>query len=270
MKFATRFVLSIPFVLSAAGCGQVGFTGGNNIKQSNNPTDPTKCVPGTATKILPVKFLFIVDESGSNVSGPYEHPNEPTDPQKTFRYGVINDFFQKHGSQQNISWGFIGFNDTSAHAFINSGDDQHPIFSNASAMSSALQVFLNTPDSGSTPYRAALQMAHDLIQQDLASSAIAFQYRIAFLTDGYPTDYCSDQSKSCNVPIGKIVADVQNVISLSQKSIQLSTVYYGLPDPDAAARLQAMAQTGGGQFVDTNVTKVINLDDVINVPVTCP
>jgi hypothetical protein len=208
----------------------------------------------------------VVDQSGSNLDGPYEHPGQASDPTKTFRYGVISDFVAKHGGKNYISWDFISFRAAAVVSLTNG-------FSDTVGVNAALQSFAASTDSGDTPYKAALSLVRDTIQQDLAKGGPAYQYRIAFLTDGYPTDYCPDAATvSCpgQVQESKIDADVQAIINLAPSSIQMSTVYYGLPDATATGRLQRMAAVGGGQFVDTNVSKTISLDDVIKVPTTCP
>lgn len=268
MKSTVGYLIYIAVAIVGTACSQpIAFKAGPVPGVQSSPT----CQPGTTTTTKPTKFLFVVDQSGSNLTGPYEHPGVATDPQKVFRFGVINDFFMKQGNKAYVNWGFITFHTTTAQGLIGSVD--HPIFSDKKAMAVALQTFLATPDAGDTPYKAALQMAHDMIQQDMASSVVPFQYWIAILTDGYPTDYCSDPTQvSCpgGVLENQIDSDVQNIINLSPQSVQMSAVYYGLPDATAASRLQRMARVGGGQFVDTNVTKVITLDDVIKVPTTCP
>lgn len=261
--------------LMATGCTQaLNFKSGPDAAVQSNPS--AVCLPGQRSVAKPTKFIFLVDMSGSNVNGPFEHPGVATDPQKDFRYGVINDFLQKNGAKSNLSWEFITFNQTSAHAFINGGNDQQPIFSDRNAMGAALLNFSNLTDVGDTPYKAALDMAGALIKQDMASAgplvdpALATQYRIAMLTDGYPSDYCPGGISVYNCPgqiiDSRLMSDVQSFVNLAPKAIQLSTVYYGLPDADAANRLKTMAQIGNGQFVDTNVTRVINLDDIIQVP----
>jgi len=271
MNYASRSA-SVLLLLIMTACSQpLSFKGGLPASQSNlsNPT----CTPGETTKAVPTKFLFIVDQSGSNVDGPFEHPGIATDPVKAFRYGVISDFVGKQSGKANLSWGFLSFAGTQVAALINSGDTSHPIFSDATAIKSALQTFLVSADSGDTPYRLALSTAHDLIQADIAKSTVAYQYRIAFLTDGYPTDYCPTAgATSCPGQIleGQIDSDIASVINLAPQAIQMSTVYYGLPDATASGRLQRMARDGNGQFVDTNVSKIITLDDVIKVPTNCP
>jgi hypothetical protein len=262
---------SLPLFLVA--CTQAAVFQGVQANTKESSPSGLICQSGESLQAVPTKFLFIVDQSGSNFEGPYEHQGDATDPNKTFRYGTISAFVNQYISQTNLQWGFLSFSGTQVLAYINSGDQQHASFSGAGAITSALQTFQNSTDGGATPYRLALSAAHDLIQKDIATSTVKYQYRIAFITDGYPTDYCPDPTvEMCPGEImdGQLDTDVSNLIALAPQAIQMSTVYYGLPDDSAALRLKNMATNGNGQFVDTNISKTMTLDDIIKVQTTCP
>ena len=246
---------------SRPGCGQ-------KLRFEGSPeTKPLACVPGTTSVTKPTKFLFLVDQSGSNLNGPYEHPGQATDAQKSIRYDAINEFFEKYSSKSTLQWGFVSFQGAGATSRIPAG------FADKNAMKSALTDFLGSTDVDATPYRAALRKAHDMIQADiLASGGVEYLYRVAFLTDGYPTDYCNDPNNTyCpqEVNDSAVMADINSLIALSPE-IQISTIYYGFPDASASQRLANMAYVGKGQFVDASLSRTIHLDDVIQVPVTCP
>lgn len=256
-----------------SGCAKASFGSGPESSKIEEPAITTGCRTEQVSVLKPTKVIFLVDVSGSNLTGPRGDSDQGTDPEKKFRFGVINEFFQKHGGKPSISWSFITFSGTKAKALIKSNDDQQPQFGNQDIMRTTLLKFNDVKDDGATPYKAALRMAGRLIRDDLqslnATDALMTQYRIAILTDGYPTDYCSGGA-SANCP-GKIedhrlMKDVQSLVNLSPDAIQLSSVYYGLPDAEAAARLKGMAKAGNGQSVDTNVNQKIQLDDVIQVP----
>lgn len=259
--------LLVSLLLSVVGCGQkIDFNG------SAENSKPLSCTPGTTTVARPTKVLFLVDQSGSNVTGPTEHPGEASDSLKSFRFGAINEFFTQHSSKINLGWGFLSFHEDVANGLILSGG--LPAFSNSSAMSSALQTFSGSTDVGATPYRAAIQAAAQMIARDIAAAPnVHALYRLAFLTDGYPSDYCLDTSKTyCPGETNEVqmMSDLQALINLAPNSIKLSTIYYGWPDSSATTRLQNMARAGGGQFVDASSSKSIHLDDVLEVPVSCP
>lgn len=219
----------------------------------------------------PTKVLFVIDQSGSNLNGPFGHPGEATDPLKSFRSGVMSQFYSAHGSKQHLSWGAVTFNGTAAQALIHSGNPQHGTFSNNPLdMGRALVNFQRTPDVGNTPYRAALSLVHRMIEDDIAMSLEPSHYLIAFITDGNPTDYCSGGVTEVLCP-GRVLeaqidADVKKIHDLAPRFVQFSSIYYGPPDRDAARRLARMAAVGAGEFVDTNTSLSLNLDDVLRIP----
>lgn len=267
-----RILLSLSLSVSV-GCSQ-GVSFGNaipeKIQQAVTPETPIICEPGQVVVVRPMKILFLVDQSGSNINGPFEHPGQATDPLKTFRYGVTDEFFQQHGSKQYLSWGFITFNGTSANGVINSGLPANPVFtSDPSVAAQSLITFKNSTDVGNTPYKAALNKARTLIQQDIASSLVQTDYRVVMITDGYPTDYCPGGAGVTYCPgailESQIDADVLSIVNLAPTRIQINQVYYGFPDAGATARLQRMAMIGQGQYVDTNTSLEVHLDDLIEV-----
>lgn len=259
-------ICSVGLALSL-GCSKMAFTDAPVVVGKKDVT----CHTGHVELKIPTKVVFLVDMSGSNLHGPFEHGGHATDPHKSLRYSAINAFFQKYSAASNVSWSFVAFNDKAAHAFVSSGSDQRPIFSNSAAMADALQVFLNTDDVDGTPYKAALNMAKELIAQDLPTAASDTQYRIAMLTDGYPTDYCSNGPDEFNcmghIMDDVLMNDVKSLVSAAPGVTQLSTVYYGLPDPKASARLKNMSVVGKGAFVDYNETGGIDLGNIIQVPI---
>lgn len=267
-----RILLSLSLTLSM-GCSQ-GVSFGNAIseklQESVSPDAPIMCEPGQIVVVKPMKILFLVDQSGSNINGPFEHPGQATDPLKTFRYGVMNEFFQQHGLKQYLSWGLITFNGTTAKGIINSGSNVNPVFtSDPGVAEQGLNTFNATGDVGNTPYRAALAKTRELIQQDIASNTAEYDYRIVMISDGYPTDYCPGGIGVTLCPgtmlENQIDADVLSIINLAPTRIQMNQVYYGLPDAGATARLQRMAMIGNGQYVDTNTSLEVHLDDLIEV-----
>lgn len=232
--------------------------------------DEVRCQPGQVVVVRPSKVVFVVDQSGSNINGPYGFPGMATDPDKSFRYGVMSEFFQEHGAKQHVSWGFVTFNASSAQGLIHSGNPQQPHFTNnPTSMIGAFADFATATDVGVTPYKAALDMVRGMIERDMQTALPGTQYLVAFITDGHPTDYCPGGPNEVECP-GRILddlldADVRTLVNVANERIQFSTVYYGLPNTDAAQRLARMASMGGGQFVDTNTSSEIRLNDVLEV-----
>lgn len=242
------------------------------VPPGNPPTNHTgtplceEPVVETGTE-KPTRVLFIVDQSGSNLGD----PPPGTDAYKIFRLKVIQDFYNRHYRKSFLSWGFISFGDSSAKAFVNAGMYTMPIFSQDSiAMANAIETFRTYSDSGSTPYKAALKMAGDLITADMATAPADTEYLLALMTDGEPSDYCVDGMLDCPGVENAIDNDLRSVVNLSPTKIKFGTVYYGQNNVAAINRLKRLATIGGGQFLDANKTSEIKLDTVINFPGHCP
>ncbi len=266
MNFA-KTTLSLTLIgILASGCSQkVAFSEAASTDPSSQTTNPQNpvCEPGQAINSKPTKVIFVVDQSGSNLDGPAEHPGRATDPDKSLRFGALSEFLGLHGIKRHMSWGMIGFKSSGAYPLTFKGVQRMPAFGGLQEMLAALELFKSTKDSGVTPYLAGLKMAQELIASDLlAGVAAGTQYRIAFMSDGYPTDI----TLGSGIGEGDIDRGVENIVRLAPSSIQVSTVYYGLPDATAAARLQRMAAKGGGEFLDVGKSNTLHLGDVIKVP----
>ncbi len=269
-------VSDLPSTASAAIAGRT-----ESADSSNGSALAEACSAGQKVVDLPVQILFLVDQSGSNVSGALEGATQGTDPQKIFRSGVMSQFLEAHKSQSSLGWGIISFRQTAAKSLL-SPLQSSKIFGSATEFRSAMQIFGDSEDEGATPYRAALTKAQDMIQQDLASQGsksanhgLDQRYLVIMMTDGYPTDYCADPKlPNCSAPIdeNQIRNDVKHLIKLGKPGhIQFSTVYYGQPDPAAEKRLAGMAAQGQGLFVNTNIDSTVALTDKIAIPVqNCP
>jgi hypothetical protein len=239
----------------------------NESLPQQGAADPT-CQVNLIDKPKPTNILFIVDQSGSNVTGQHDNQGHGTDPKKAFRFGIINRFLSQHGSKNHLSWNLVSFAEKAAKSLVK--DSDKPFTNGLSFILQALDLFFRSKDGGYTPYRAALKMAQDLIAQNELISKEKNTTLIAFITDGIPTDYCSGGSSVTNCP-GKILEneidrDVKAILASSAGEVKFSTVYYGPPDPDGTKRLKRMAQVGAGQFLDLNVDSDIDLNDVIQVP----
>lgn len=227
----------------------------NAVTGNNGGDDPT-CSPTTATSNKIVKVLFVMDTSGSNAG---ESGSIPSDPNKTWRSHVLNDFISAYSSKSNFYYGLITFQGTSAKAQIKSGGSG--IFSNSSSVVQAgVNSFMNTADSGNTPYKAALTMAKGIISADLAAnSAQKAAYAVVMISDGQATDY-RDPSD--------VIPDAQAIVNLAPSQVSLNTVYY-YPTSfvDSQTKyLRNIATTGGGQFLIANSSATLKIDDAIQIP----
>lgn len=255
-------LILLPILVLLSACAKSNFT-----ESPAGTNTGVSCETNLVDKPLPTNILFIVDQSGSNANGPFDKPGSSTDPKKLFRFGIMNNFIGEHGIKKHLNWNLVSFSGNSARSLVS---DSSSSFTNSLVfLLRALDVFMNKKDEGNTPYKAALQLAKDLIEKDKKDSE-QLTTLIAFITDGYPTDYCPGGS-SQTFCAGKVLedqidVDVRALTKASQGKVQFSTVYYGPKDSDAAQRLARMALVGGGQFIDLNDSTKIDLNDVIQVP----
>lgn len=260
------FAVITTAAMSLVACQKnVNFSGSEVLPdQTQTVTDPT-CHIDMIEKPKPTNILFMVDQSGSNNTGQY-NGGGGTDPKKTFRFGILNKFIAEHGSKPHLSWNLVTFSDKTARSLIK---DQKPFTNTLAFIIEALNAFMNTKDAGFTPYRAALKYAKELIVKHELTAKEKPTTLVAFITDGYPTDYCKKANETnCpgNILENEIDRDVSAIVSSSRGEIEFSTLYYGPPDPESSARLERMAKVGGGQFVDLNLSTNVDLNDVIHVP----
>lgn len=261
-----KYVLAVTILMiSTLGCDhKIAFNGAKDSPSSLNqqPSDPTNvvepCEPSDTTETKPTKLILVIDQSGSNAAST---TGRGTDPDKGLRYAAISELLRAHGGKKHIKWSLITFQMDEATAITKGNTDQTPIFVTGAKMSVALDRFLQLHDGGTTPYLPALTMVQKLIAKDLTEDV---NYRVAFITDGYPTDKPKMGSLDSHID------EIMNAItSLSPKKIQFSTVFYGTPDKDAAKRLKRMAKMGHGDFLDASNAQDIHLNDVVKVPGSC-
>lgn len=275
MKIAYVALSIFTVAVLSTGCSQKSFnvdsTGGGQGITDGTPT-PTPTPPGgtptpTPTPVgptcrtvlhttpLPIKIMFIVDTSGSNMWNDYGDPG--SDPNKSYRGGSITQFFADYSRYTNFNWGFATFAGTTAQALIGQSSTQPRFSPSAYDMQSAINSFYSIADGYDTPYRPAIAMAKYAIQNDTGRTAQT-KYIVVFISDGLPVPPVSDST---------LVSDVQSVVNLVPGQVSFNTIYYGPSNATAAGRLQMMANAGGGKFLDTNSGgRAIPIDHTITIP----
>ncbi len=255
-------LILLPILVLLSACAKSNFT-----ESPAGTNTGVSCETNLVDKPLPTNILFMVDQSGSNLNGPFEKPGMGTDPKKLLRFGIMNSFIAQHGSKKHLNWNIISFAGDKAKSLVS--DISNSFTNTLSFIIRALDLFMSSKDVGNTPYKAALLEAKRLIEKDKKDSE-EMTTLIAFITDGYPTDYCPGGTGELFCP-GKVLenqidTDVRAILDASAGKVQFSTVYYGPRDLEASQRLARMAQVGGGQFIDLNDSSDIDLNDVIQVP----
>lgn len=197
-----------------------------------------------------MKFLFVMDKSGSNDS---------TDNGALKRAGNIKKFLDANTSTTNNQYGMIVFQGEEARAFIEEGNDQSPTFTPDLAKAMAANERLKSEsDGGATPYKAALQLARSAIQNDIQKypDEESF-YMIFFVSDGEPTDVGNDN---------ELDDLVKGIIQLDSKNIALSTGFYGGNGRSAEERLARMAKVGNGKFINFETSSNWDFNELIVKP----
>lgn len=291
-----RVVLSVGLMATSglSACSPVNFRAVENkpIPQTIIPSRPTPppllppppppppgdCTSENVEKIYRhTKLIFVVDTSGSN-DAPTNYVGDlcgtqssctirATDPNKSFRGGVISDFLQRYRHKTNFNWGFITFADKTAWALTNYEDNpQLPMISvSPFVMRSALDDFYLMNDSGKTPYRAAFSLAAKAIRddQDLWAASKP-NYYVILLTDGRPTDYLDSLGR---ISLSQMNSDIKSLLAIAPGRVNLSTIFYSpVNDPTAIDLLRTIANMGGGQFAFANLKETnsgFKIDDII-------
>ncbi len=237
--------------------------GGGPLNLGNTDDETTGVVTQTGgpncrnqlhSSTLPIKPVFIVDVSGSNKSNNNNQPG--SDPKRVVRGDSIERFYNTYKAKPNFGWSFSTFAASSANVLLAMG--------NAASMNNAIQTFRAMSDAGETPYIAALNAAKTNISGDTGRAANT-KYMVVFISDGLPNPAVDQPTLNAKV--------MEIVNLLPAGSISFNSIYYGAVDPQASQRLQMMAQTGGGNFLDTNAnptgTNFLITDLVVIPGVVC-
>jgi hypothetical protein len=217
--------------------------------------DAQFCTSEPAAAKQKIKYLFILDHSGSNKAG-FTSPLDPndvqnTDPDGSRRYGPLVQFVTNMVPDPNnlTSFALIDFNDDAyapgfAGAYSGGGNppvqtfdtdpnhfltayvepDWEGCFNNAGAPQSCFGTASapNPDDQGFTDYLKALTAAGTLIQNDLAAEAaslvtppVKITYQIIFVSDGYPIINNNGVAQAENFSPG-IATTITNIMNLKQ------------------------------------------------------
>lgn len=205
---------------------------------------------------VPVKVLFVVDTSGSNLQA--DDGGIGSDPYKTYRGNSIQAFFNSYSTMPNFSWGFITFQDYTANAIIGWSPEQPAFTASPLDMQQAIESFYQIEDNYNTPYRSALGLASSAIYGDFPSTPHT-KYVVVFLSDGMPVPSVAEQT---------LISDVQNLVATAPGQVSFNTIYYGSINQEASTRLYNMSVAGLGRFLDTNTPngRSFPIESVIRIP----
>ena len=248
-------------ILSFQNCSKASFGTADSSSSSvadgaTSTTGTTSATCAVTTTSENIRILFMVDNSSSTST---------TDPSKTYRMTAIKTFLAKYGSHTNLTYGFGYFAGTSGYMydatlakFTTSATNA---FYSASGLSTALTAYSSIANSGNTPYKAAFTSLTSAISADANSNSS--NYVVVFLSDGAPTDL----SANIDSDILSLVKSLNSVVLGKGRLLTVNSVYFG-PESDSAAQqhLELMADDGSGQYVDTNGSNSLEVEDIITVP----
>ncbi|WP_413288464.1 hypothetical protein [Bdellovibrio sp. HCB337] len=250
----------LTLVLAFQNCSNAKFTSQVDSEAILNGTtggdDPNACRPTMVDSNKIIKVLFVVDTSGSNEG---EGGSVASDPNKAWRSASISAFLNRYSGKSNFYYGLTTFQGSSSKAHIKIGGSAG--FSNdAATVQSGYNSFMATSDTGSTPYKAALNLAKSMISADLsANAAQKASYVMIMISDGQATDYRSPND---------VIPDASSIKNLAPSQISLNSVYYYSKNLDVSQTqyLKNISSIGEGSFITANSNQVLSIDDVVKVP----
>lgn len=220
-----------------------------------------------------LKFVFIVDKSGSNQNG---EGRLGTDPQGLRRYNAIIDFLDKAPEDSTVSYALINFS-TDASSPGNLGFVDREEFTTLVKSQKYAGPCNEDPedplgpgcplDAGWTSYLSALQAAKDLLKDDILEAKlnedeiVASYYVIFHVSDGapiiggFPPDsYVYEETNEILNRLNSIMAIEDGEDGDYVEAIQLHSLYYFNleSDPDAILLMDEMAERGVGDFIQVN------------------
>lgn len=239
------------------GCSDVRLKQSEVANYSSSITALNFCTtPSDAIKSN-LKFIFIVDRSGSNKQRyDLNNNNAPlpgTDPTGTRRFDALMRFIQAYQADPNIYWSMINFGsgvlgNPNFQGFTNNKDDFYNFVLDQKTRTAQI-------DGGGTNYLDALDRAYELIQDDIEAARtqtpkISSNYVLFFISDGEPI--VTGQTQASNAILDKVrsIALFETEEKLLVEGIQVNTGYYYSDPVEPAARqiLNDMSLAGSGDF----------------------
>ncbi|MGZ3795827.1 MAG: VWA domain-containing protein [Pseudobdellovibrionaceae bacterium] len=252
--FAIFFSL---FIFGFQNCSKARFSADASANLSSLGTgNDSGCRANLVTNNKIIKVLFVVDTSGSNSQIP-----DGTDPNKKWRSATFNNFIHQYSGKTNFYYGLITFQGSSAKEQI-VVNGSGAFTNDMTIVQSGYDSFMNTVDGGSTPYKAALTMARQIIAADVAANASQnASYVMLMVSDGMAKDYNSPD---------EVIPDANAIMAVAPGQVSLNSVYYYSTDfeDSETAYLRNISKVGNGSFIIANSNQVLSINDVIQLPAT--
>ncbi len=213
-----------------------------------------------------LKYIFIIDKSGSN----QDLSNSiGTDPNGERRYASLQLYLEDAPVDETVFYSLINLS-TNANLVSGFNNDKVAFQEIVEHEANPNDRIPPVPaDGGWTNFSAALNMARDLISDDIqkakeAKEVVSSYYVIIFISDGAPWVGTTElQSKS------EILDQVDSLLAFEEgnkeyvDSVQVHTAYYynlnGF-DSDAQIYMKNMAENGNGSFFEFGAGQVIDFN----------
>ena len=242
-----RGLFSLGAVCALVGCSNVDLTvaGGSAVlfPRRQEVVASQICAPPSIVELPPYKIMFVVDISYST------QQSDPTPfnglPQ---RASAVKAVIDQYANQSSVSFAVIDFSDTASRLTSHFTKDPAVLGAAVTALSAS---------QGGTDYADTLYAVKQMLQDDLATLAVADRrrthYLVFWVSDGAPS-----LGASAAAGVVPFVTDLANLVRPQAAEFTFSTTFLngGAPpanpqDAQTAKDLMTrMASAGGGQFVD--------------------
>lgn len=276
------FLLLLPLVgaLLFQNCSNVKIEGIQNVTYSSLLTpEEEACAPNGASFTTPMRFVFVVDMSMSNIGSLVTLTNDnvttyslntsdgPSDISGE-RFNKIKKFIEKCGGQNNSKYAIIGFSETAMlennQSCTNDFEDKNNAIKSIDALKGRQQHDLAIGSrtgqnpfylQGQTYYSVGLNCAKNKILNDLVQLKDEKPvYKLFFITDGLSTDSTANQDYK------PVLLDILNQSSTKAGGVSLFPVFYtgtgaknqGSQMTKAMSLLDSMAQV-----IDENQSTIL-------------
>lgn len=256
MRSIIKITSLVAVMLLQVACSDVKLSPYQSVNYSTSASGINFCTTQADTIKSNLKFIFIVDRSGSNQLR-YDTTNPSitfpgTDPTGSRRFDALLRFVEGFQNDEYIHWSMINFNSEAnvARRFTNDKDAFYDFVTDQRDRTAQI-------DSGSTNYLSALEHLQNMIEEDIAEAKeqpeiISSNYVVFFISDGEPIVQQVLQDGE------QILGRIETVTSFEEEEkmfvegIQVNTAYYYEDPVSVGARdlLNNMSMTGNGDFLE--------------------
>ena len=256
MRNLTKLTAIVAAMFLQVACSDVSLSPYQNVNYSTSTSGINFCTTRADTIKSNLKFIFVVDRSGSNQLR-YDL-NDPsitypgTDPTGARRFDALLRFVDSFQNDEYIHWSMVNFASDArvARQFTNDKDAFYNFVTDQRDRTAQI-------DAGSTNYLSALENVYNMIERDIDAArdldpVVSSNYVIFFISDGSPI--VQQQLQDAQQILGR----VESITAFEEEEkhfvegIQLNSAYYYEDPVDVGARdlLNTMSVTGNGDFLE--------------------